>query len=106
VYKITWSSSARNDYLDIVDYLLDRWGKKSALKFKNSVNNHIRLISKMPAMNPLTNARENVRRCVVASQVSMYYLEELSDNEIFIVRFVDNRKNPDDLSETLNESDL
>jgi plasmid stabilization system protein ParE len=106
MYKITWAGKARDDYFEIVDYLIEKWGKKSALHFKSIVNKQITLISKRPGIYPVTQSRENVRRCIVAKQVSMYYLAEASENEIFIIRFYDNRSNPDGLSDALNESDL
>ena len=105
-YKITWTETARNDYFQIIDYLFNIWGKKSAKNFKTKVNKQLELISKMPKLYSKTKARENVRRCVIVKQISMYYLEQDDDNEIIIVRFYDNRKNPDKLPNILNESDL
>ncbi len=60
----------------------------------------------MPKMYPKTEARQNLRRCVVVKQVSMYYLEIGLDKEIIVVRFYDNRKNPDKLVSILNKSNL
>lgn len=105
-HKITWTDTARSDYYEIVDYLIDNWGRKSARNFKNTVNAKLKLISKMPKMYPKTEARKKVRRCIVVKQVSMYYLEVELDNEIIIVRFYANMKDPDKLSDVLNESDL
>ena len=104
--KIIWTNTARNDYFEIVDYLIDNWDRKSVRDFCRAVNKQIRLISKMPKMYPKTDARKNVRCCVVAKQVSMYYLDMALDDEIVIIRFYDNRKNPDTLPDALNESDL
>ena len=105
-YKIIWTVTARNDYVEIVDYLVGVWGEKSTLNFKNLVNKQLKLISKIPKIYPKTQARENVRRCVVVKQVSMYYLEIEPDKEIIIVCFYDNRKNPDKLISALNKSYL
>ena len=104
--KITWTETARNDYFVIVDYLIENWGRKSARSFKSTVSRQLKLISKMPKMYPKTEARQNLRRCVVVKQVSMYYLEIGLDKEIIVVRFYDNRKNPDKLVSILNKSNL
>ena len=105
-HKITWTDTARNDYFGVIDYLIENWGKKSARKFKSTVNKQLKLISKMPKMYPKTEVRENVRRCVVVKQVSMYYVEVELDNEIVIVRFYDNREDVNKLPDALNDSDL
>lgn len=82
VYKITWTETARNDYFEVIDYLIEKWGKKSTRNFKNKVSKQINLISKMPKLYSKTEARENVRRCVIVKQVSMYYQESEVDKEI------------------------
>lgn len=105
-HKITWTDTARNDYFGVIDYLIENWGKKTARNFKSTVNRQLNLISKMPKMYTKTDARENVRRCVVVKQVSMYYLEIEIDKEIIVIRFYDNRKDPDTLTDALNDSDL
>jgi plasmid stabilization system protein ParE len=104
-YSIKWSEKSKDDIIEIIDYLIDNWGKNSAKKFKNTVLNSIDLISKMPTLYPLTEYRDNVRRCIVVKQVSMYYQVNEAENEIYIVRFYDNRKDPDKLNEFLNEID-
>ena len=104
-HTIKWSEKAKDDYFQIIDYLLDNWGKKSARKFIDTVTHTIELISKMPTIYPLTQYREQVRRCIVAKQVSMYYQVNETDIEIFIVRFYDNRRNPEKLTEILNDSE-
>lgn len=105
-YTIKWSEKSRDDYFKIIDYLLDNWGKNVAKKFNETTLHLIDLISKMPTIYPLTEYRTNLRKCVVVKQVSLYYQINIDDNEIFIVRFYDNRKNPGTISETLDETEL
>lgn len=104
-YTIVWTKTARDDYFEIINYLIENWGKKPAQTFNNTVEKQLKLISKMPGMYPKTAIREHVRRCVVAKQVSMYYLENEVDEKIIILRFYDNRKDPDKLPDALNKSD-
>ncbi len=56
-YTINWSEKAKGDYFQIIDYLLDNWGKNSARKFIDTVSYTMVLISKMPTIYPLTQYR-------------------------------------------------
>ncbi len=102
-YTIKWTDTAKKDFIGIIDFLITNWSKKSAKKFENTVNKQLYLISKMPKIFPKTEARKNIRRCIVVKQVSMYYKIE-SDNEIIVIRFLDNRKNPNQLTNILNKT--
>ncbi len=84
-------------------YLISNWGGKSAMKFSNTVTKQLELISRMPGLYPVTEARKDLRRCVVAKQVSLYYQESKPNKNIIILRFFDNRRNPDDLTDKLNK---
>ncbi len=97
-HTIVWTELARNEYYDIVKYLLDKWGEKSASKFKNEVELQLSLISKMPKMYPKSSVKKGVRRCVVVKQVAMYYVEFEVEEKIIVARFFDNRKNPNKLT--------
>ena len=101
-YKTSWTKTAKTDYFQIMDILLEDWGKKSARNFRDTVTKQINLISKMPKMYPKTEVREDVRRCVISKQVSLYYLVNQNDKEIILLRFYDNRKEIRDLTEMLN----
>jgi plasmid stabilization system protein ParE len=104
-YSTKWSEKSKDDFIQIIDYLLENWGKKSAKKFKETVFKTIELISMLPTIYPVTEYRENVRRCILVKQVSMYYQINENNNEIFIVRFYDNRRDPDKLVEILDENE-
>lgn len=104
LYKITWTETAINDYLLIVDYLIKNWGEKSAYKFRTTVNKQLNLISKMPSLYQKTEMRENLRRCIVVKQISMYYCKTEHKQEITIVRFLDNRQSPVKIKDALNDN--
>ncbi len=101
VCKIIWTTTARADYFKIVDYLQEEWGQKSVLKFEGKVMKQLDLISKMPKLYSETEFRENVRRCLVVNQVSLYYLEIEQKAEIIVLRLLDNRQNPDKLPDLI-----
>ncbi len=105
VYQVVWSEKSKTDLTEIIEYLVENWGVRSARKFRDTVFKTVEIISMMPTLYPLTEYRVNLRRCIVVSQVSMYYLVNEAQNEISIVRFYDNRRNPDKLSEILEEEE-
>lgn len=101
-YSVKWSEKAQGDYLQIIDYLIENWGRKSAKNFKDTVEHIVDIISKIPELYPETDYRENLRRCVVVKQVSMYYQINKSEVEIYIVRMLDNRQNPDNITDKID----
>lgn len=105
VYKLKWSEKSKDDFIQIIEYLLENWGRNSAKKFKKTVFQTIDIIQKMPMIYPLTEFRENVRRCIVVKQVSMYYQINKDSKEIYIVRFYDNRHDPETIPGELKEND-
>lgn len=104
-HKVKWSEKSKDDLVRIIDYLIDNWGRNSAKIFKKTVLQTIDLILTVPTIYPLTEYRENVRRCVVVKQVSMYYQINEDAKEIYIVRFYDNRRYPDSIPNELNENE-
>lgn len=105
-YRIIWTNTARNDFHQIIDYLIEKWGKTSAYKFSSKVTKQLELISSLPQLYPKTEVRENIRKCIITEQVSLYYQDIKEDKEILVIRLFDNRRSLDKLEEALNNSDL
>ena len=91
-YDIVWTKKARDDYFEIIDFLLQEWNEKVAGNFRIKVENYLSLISGMPRLCPETKEVKKLRRCVISKQVSMYYFSDKNKKEIQILRFYDNRK--------------
>ncbi|WP_420878627.1 type II toxin-antitoxin system RelE/ParE family toxin [Roseivirga pacifica] len=89
---IEWSPRARNEFDKTVAYLINKWGKSSAIKFINRVEEVLAHISKSPNIYPQSGQRKHVRRCVVAKQVSLYF--KVDELKIELVTFFDTRLNP------------
>lgn len=104
VYNIKWTEKAQEDFIEIIDFLTLEWSLKSAENFKNKVLNELDSISKMPKIYQKSDFNENLRRCVVVKQISLYNLEIEEKQEIIVVRLWNNRKNPNDLSEIISIS--
>ena len=105
-YSVRWTEKASSDYLEVVDYLKSRWGDRSAEKFIDKVDKQISLIQEMPSLYPASEFFQSLRRCVMAKQISMYYLEVEVTKEIIIIRLYDNRRDTSELEEFIEEMDI
>lgn len=102
-YDVEWSEDALSDYQEILKYLNDNWGKDSVYKFQSIIDKEIDLISAMPGLFPFINQLKGIRRCVLVKQISLYYIELEVQNKIYIIRLLDNRKNPESIQEALDK---
>ena len=92
-YKIEWSTEARLDLLDILNFYIDR--NKSATyskKLKSKINSGTKLILK----NPLIGLQTQIVsvRAFVSGDYQIIY--EIIDNLILIVMIWDCRRDPED----------
>ena len=88
---ITWTSRAKFDYHNILQYLQRNWTKKELQKFIDKTAKTISIIADKPELFPATK-RRNSRRCVLSKQTSLYY--RVKKKEIELLMFWDNRQNP------------
>jgi len=58
-FIIAWSKTAKDDFLQIIDYILLKFGKTAAIKFQDNVEHNIVLISKMPYIFLKSDFSEN-----------------------------------------------
>ena len=92
-FKIEWSTEARLDLLDILDFYVKR--NKSALYSKNlnsKINKNIKLINKNPFIG-LQTPIESVRALITGDYQIIY---EILDDIIVIVMIWDCRRDPED----------
>ena len=90
--QIIWSPHAENDYFKLLGFLLDRWGEKTAKTFNKRLDEVLGNISKSPNIYQSTGKFNNVRRCVVSKQVSLYYRN--TETTIEIITLFDTRQHP------------
>lgn len=93
--KIEFSKRAMRELQRTINYLVENWPKRITLKFIGKLYNKLQIISEYPQSFPLSHHRRQIRRCVVAKQVSIYY--KFSGTEVKIIFFFDNRQSPDKL---------
>jgi plasmid stabilization system protein ParE len=90
--SIVWSKQAGEDLLEISDYLALEWENQTALEFINYVDRLVNQIANYPKLFPLIHRKKKIRKCVINSRNSIYYIEQKQG--IDILRIYDNRRNP------------
>jgi len=94
-YKVVWTNKALANLDNIIQYLTDNWTEKDMAAFFRKLDKRINIISQHPLLYPLTNNRENVRRSVLTSQITIYY--RIDNLSVEILTLFDNRQNPSKL---------
>jgi len=87
---IIWSPKSRENFLDILGYLQDEWGRGKAMDFMEKTDVVLEKITVYPLMYPKTEKRDNLRRAVITKQTSLTY--EVMEESIELVAFYDNRR--------------
>ncbi|MBF9253668.1 type II toxin-antitoxin system RelE/ParE family toxin [Pontibacter sp. 172403-2] len=95
-YKIVWTNLALSNLDNIIEYLTNNWTETEISKFFRKIDRRISLISQRPLLYPLTSNRENVRRSVLSSQITIYY--RINKQSVEILTLFDNRQNPSKLA--------
>lgn len=94
--KNIWTETAIYEYDRNIDYLLSVWSENEALNFINKVEIILHDLKKGLVEYPLTD-KESVRKCVICKQVTLFY-QVNSDDDIELLSFWSNYKNPKDLN--------
>jgi len=92
-YKIEWSTEARLDLIDILEFYIDRNKSASYSKKLNSkINKSLNLILK----NPLIGLQSQIKsvRAMITGDYQIIY--EISESMILIVMIWDCRRDPGD----------
>ncbi len=94
-YTINWSKSAENDYIKIIDYLLQNWPVLVAENFMEITENKIQQIQTFPSSFSIIYEKKKIRKCVLTKHNSLYY--RVVKNKIQILRIFDVRQDPSKL---------
>jgi len=92
-YKIEWSTEARLDLIDILEFYINRnKSVRYSKKLNSKINSSIKLINKNPLLGFQTQI-ESVRALITGDYQIIY---EIFDNLIMIVMIWDCRRDPED----------
>jgi len=90
-FKIEWSSEARSDLYNILEFYLERNGTPTySRKLRSTISKHIKHLSQNPNLGFKTNC-ESVRT-LISGEFQIIY--EIIDQTILIVMIWDLRRNP------------
>ncbi|WKW46932.1 type II toxin-antitoxin system RelE/ParE family toxin [Myroides sp. JBRI-B21084] len=76
------SKSAEETLLKLTTYLLENWGLKAKNDFINKLTSKINQIAQQPQSCPQSTSFENLFKCVVTKQTTLYYRINHSLNQI------------------------
>jgi plasmid stabilization system protein ParE len=87
---LIWSQKSRDNFLDIIGYIQDKWGRKKATDFIDKTDVVLEKITVYPLMYPKSKKKKNLRQAVVTKQTSLTY--KVSDESVELIEFYDNRR--------------
>jgi plasmid stabilization system protein ParE len=90
--KIVWSKRASFKFDQIISYLIDEWGEKSAKQFISRVFDFLEILSEFPEIGSVENKEKIIRGFTIVKQVNIYY--RIKGDTIILILFFDNRQNP------------
>jgi plasmid stabilization system protein ParE len=94
---VTFSKTAQKNLKIILEYLDRDWSDKVVSRFKIKLDLCINTILNNPEGFPLINIKNDVRKCVVTKQTSIFY--KFNSKEIQILSLFDTRQHPKKLKE-------
>jgi plasmid stabilization system protein ParE len=87
---------AVDNYENIIEYLIDKWGVTSANNFIDRFSEIRILLSESPELFSFEDKIKQVRKCVITKHNTLYFKETV--DSIRILTIFDTRQNPDKLN--------
>ena len=72
-FQIVWSSRARKNLQNVINYLEKNWTKKEILQFQYNLKKLLHLISRYPGICPSTGEFQDVRKGLVDKHTYLIY---------------------------------
>jgi plasmid stabilization system protein ParE len=94
-YPVRYSTRAYIEYESILEYVFGKFDIAKAAEIDIYFENVIDMIAINPNMFPYSNKKENIRRCVISPQTTLYY--RFSGECVEHVSFRSNKMNPETL---------
>lgn len=88
--QVIWTPQAREEYRDIVSYLLDAFGDVIAEKFTDRLAQVLASIEAMPSMGRTHPILRSIQQVVVRPYTVVFYI--VLPDEIIIVNLLDSRR--------------
>lgn len=90
--SLIWSERALKEYDQLLDYLIEEWGKEITIRVSLEIDQTISRIQNSPENFPVFLKSKKIRRCVASPQTSIYF--KVNKNIVEIISLFDNRQDP------------
>jgi plasmid stabilization system protein ParE len=100
--KVFLSELAESKLFYLSKYLLEEWDLKTLDQFIQKLSNKIKQISTQPESCPKSSKFNNIYKCVVTQQTTLYYRIKAEQEEIEIITIFDTRQDPDQLKKDIS----
>ena len=87
--RISWTSQAKFNFEQILQYISGKFGSLAALSYFQKVEGTIKILSTFPKLGTLQIGEENLHALILYKRTTIFYT--FSENELKIVNVVDNR---------------
>lgn len=92
-FIIKWSDKAKTSFNENIDYLREDWNEQVLIDFLDRVDEVLNKIEYDPLLYPLYKHIQNIHKCVVSGQITLYY--QISDEKnIDLIVFWNVYQNP------------
>ena len=99
--EVFLSELAESKLLELSEYLIEEWNKRTRDKFIQKLTEKIDQISSQPESCPESSDFNGLFKCVVSKQTTFYYRILSKSNEIEIVTIFDSRQDPNRLKKEI-----
>ncbi len=90
--KIDWSNQFFDQYVELLEYLQLKWGKKAATTFKRKLIDKLIQVQTFPNSCQTISVSTTTRRCVVNPNCSLVY--KVRPDHVYIIALFQNRMHP------------
>lgn len=95
-FKVILTKEAEENYLQICDYILNKFSEKEVIKFDKQLSEKLLLLSVSPFIFPIVSEQKQIRKCLINNLTVVYY--HVDGNKVFILFLFDGRQNPKKLN--------
>ena len=95
------SATAERKLLTLTEYLLENWGLKAKNDFVEKLTQKIRQLALYPESCPKSTQFQNLYKCVVTKQTTLYYRITTEQNAVEIITVFDTRQDAQKLKKDL-----
>jgi plasmid stabilization system protein ParE len=93
--RIRWTTTAKQSYFNVLDYLKDTWSERESISFIEEVDNLLDQIARYPKMFPESSKKSHVRKAFITKHNTLYYQYNQLKKELVLLTFWDNRQDPE-----------